>query len=173
MEKTPGKRIAILGAESSGKSTLSQLLAFAVHANVINEYARYYCNHLERIPSLDDVIHIADIQWQEYVDTLDQNDVFVFDTTIHTSVIWMEDKFGYLDPAYISKASAMNFDLILLCDSDIPWQYDVLREDPLRRKELEEKTIELLRQLGQDFVFISGDINDRLRQSLVLFGMLI
>lgn len=166
MEKTPGTRIAILGAESSGKSTLASMLAITLDGGLVKEYAREYCEKLDHKPTAEDVIHIAEVQIAEYFDPGSSSDFIVYDTALHTSLIWLEDKFSHVPQHLVKAAKTMDFDAIFVCNSDIPWEYDPQREDPHRRNELGEKTKKLLVSLGKDFQFITGDVATRLKDSL-------
>lgn len=166
MEKTPGTRIAILGAESSGKSTLASMLALALDGGLVKEYAREYCENLDHKPLAEDVIHIAEVQLSEFFEPGLSMEFIVYDTAVYTSLIWLEDKFDLVPQHLVKAAKTMDFDAIFVCDSDIPWEYDPLREDPHRRKVLEEKTKKLLVSLDKDFHFITGDVPSRLKDSL-------
>lgn len=162
MEKTPPFKIAVLGAESSGKTTLSALIAQEIGARLIDEYARTYCDKLTRKPELSDVLHIAGKQLLEYQSATVSGGKTVFDTTLHTSLIWLEDKFQYENHWMHYLASLMSFDLILVCAPDFPWEFDPLREDPHRRDLLNEKLEGLLKKLGTDFISLKGDLDVRL-----------
>ncbi len=52
------KKIAIVGPESTGKSTISQLLAKYYKVSWVPEYARYYCENLKQPYTLQDEVNM-------------------------------------------------------------------------------------------------------------------
>ena len=142
------------------------MMAIALEALLVKEYARQYCENLDRKPLVQDVIQIAQVQVSEYYSPSAYNEFIVYDTAIYTSLVWLEDKFDLVPAHLMQSAQSMRFEVIFVCDSDIPWEYDPLREDPFRRKVLEEKTINLLSKLGHPYYFIKGDASTRLKQAL-------
>ena len=57
-------KIAITGPESTGKSTLTQLLAAHYQTVYTTEFARSYIQQLNRPYTPEDVLHIAKMQYQ-------------------------------------------------------------------------------------------------------------
>ena len=55
-------RVAILGAESTGKSTLAAALAQRHHTLWVPEYLREFVETEQRVPFEDDQVRIAQIQ---------------------------------------------------------------------------------------------------------------
>ncbi len=162
MEETPSPetssmKIAILGAESTGKTALANLIADRYGANLIAEYARKYVDELKEAVKMSDVYHIAQQQILEYQIALeDAKPLYVFDTTLLTSIIWLEDKYHVFDEALFNMWKNQNFDLILLCFPDLPWEFDPQRSDENRRLELHEKYTTLLRKSKKKYSTIEG-----------------
>jgi nicotinamide riboside kinase len=55
----------------------------------------------------------------------------------------------------------------LLCDIDLPWEEDPLREHPDRRKELFDIYYRSLLNMKVDYVIISGSGDKRLERAII------
>ena len=130
-------KIAIIGPESSGKSTLTEYISNEFSALSVDEYAREYMLNIDNplTYSIKDLIHIANIQYSKYQDAINSDvRLVVCDTEMLTIKIWAEDKFGYCPKGINSLFQEQKYDLYLLCKPDIEWTYDILREDKDRRE---------------------------------------
>ena len=136
MEKNcnPIIRIALIGPESTAKSTLSEALAKHYKTIWVKEYARKYLTSLTRKYTIDDVLQIAKEQLKEELELLPKANKFIFvDTELIISKVWCEDVFK-ICPVWISENIVKyKYDLYLLCYPDLVWEADVLRENPNRR----------------------------------------
>jgi nicotinamide riboside kinase len=54
------------------------------------------------------------------------------------------------------------FDLLFLCKPDIPWEFDILRENPINRDELFDLYHSFLIENKQNFVVVEGNEQQRL-----------
>jgi nicotinamide riboside kinase len=150
-------KIAIIGAESTGKTALATLIADRYGAKLIAEYARKYVDELEEGVNMSDVYQIAQQQIFEYQKVSEDSKAFyVFDTTILTSIIWLEDKYSVFDEDLFNTWKNQNFDLILLCLPDLPWEFDPQRTDAHRRMQLHEKYTTLLQKSKKKYTIIDG-----------------
>lgn len=125
-------RIAIIGPESVGKSTLAQQLGQRLAIPIVNEYAREYVEHLNRPYTYDDVEIIARHQTQEF----EQYKNAVFDTEMIITKVWFDIVYGKR-PEWLDnwmETHKMNFYILL--QPTIPWQYDPVRENPGNRDTL-------------------------------------
>ena len=156
-----GLLINIIGAESTGKSTLSAYLAQNFNAVLIPEFAREYCYTINPHPGLEDIHIIGEQQIKEFDLSLDSSKIVVFDTSLITSLIWMYDKYGVSDLNFHQKYLAQKFDLTLLCYPDIGWQHDPLRQDPERQAEIHQFYVNYLLQNNKKFQIISGSYENR------------
>ena len=92
-------RIAFIGPESCGKSTLSQLVAERLQMPYVAEYARTYVERLMRPYVYRDVVAIAHRQIEElraYPDA-------VFDTELIITQVWMQRCYGR-SPWWVERA---------------------------------------------------------------------
>jgi NadR type nicotinamide-nucleotide adenylyltransferase len=152
-------RIVITGPESTGKTELAQALAGKLNAVWIPEYARQYVENLNRPYNYDDVVQIARYQIaqeKQYTSAL-KNGILIFDTWLIITKVWLEVVFGKC-PAWISNhIKSSKIDLFLLCDTDLPWIPDPVRENGgEKRKELFQLYCSEICSFGFKYEVISG-----------------
>ncbi|MCX6268403.1 MAG: ATP-binding protein [Bacteroidetes bacterium] len=128
-------RIAVTGPESTGKSMLAEQLAAHYRTVWVPEYARQYLELLGKPYEEHDILLIAQGQLLAETSLLAQADKYLFcDTELLVTKIWSEVKYNRCDPWILKTIETHTYDLYLLCDIDLPWQYDPLREHPDHRQ---------------------------------------
>ena len=155
------KRILITGPESTGKSELTQALAGHYKGLAVPEYARDYVKNLGRPYLYSDVEHIAFMQVKAY--DLSTHPAWVFfDTWLIITKVWFEVVYGVSPPWLEEKIRESTIDLVLLCDTDIPWVPDPVRENggPMREKLLNIYKKEL-DEFDLEWELVSGKGTDR------------
>lgn len=153
----PVLKIAVVGPESTGKSTLSALLAAHYHTVWVPEYARDYCAGLTEAPTIDDEVAMFYGQLkleQEYLPLA--NKIIICDTTFITVKIWSDAFFGYTPQEVLDELPRHPYDLYLLLDIDMPWQDDPLRDFPTRREHFMDVWQQELSALNANYVTVSG-----------------
>lgn len=159
-------KIAITGPESTGKSWLAENLANYYKTKWVPEFAREYITKTGSRYSLSDIIYIAENQILSEVNLTKFCNRFLFaDTEMLVCKIWSEVRFGTCPDIIKSYFDLQNYDLYLLCNIDLPWQYDPLREHPLMRRELFEMYHEELTRKNWNFRIISGTGQQRLKNA--------
>lgn len=129
------KRIALIGPESTAKSSLSELLAKHYKTLWVEEYAREYLKNINRKYTLSDVLEIAKRQLEIEKNKIPQSNKFIFvDTELIISKVWCEDVFKTCPDWILSNIEKEKYDFYLLCYPDIEWHEDPLRENPHRRE---------------------------------------
>ena len=126
--------VAIVGPESSGKTTLAKQLAVATSGVWLPEYAREHLidsNYTEA-----DVLHVAREQLARELDLLHANPAqAILDTDAIVLKVWFSERFSYV-PAFIDRhlESQTSRDYLLMYP-DLKWQFDPQREskDDLKR----------------------------------------
>jgi len=150
------KRILITGPESTGKSELATDLSVHYGGLLVPEYARDYITSLGRAYLLEDVEHIALKQVEEY-NTRTHPDWIFFDTWLIITKVWFEVVYGSFPLWMEEHIRNSKFDLVLLCDTDIPWMADPLRENGgARREELLNTYKKELDYFKLDWELVSG-----------------
>jgi NadR type nicotinamide-nucleotide adenylyltransferase len=123
-------RVVITGPESTGKTSLAVQLASHFKTVWIPEYARDYITSLGRKYNFSDVEHIAREQVRREKNFRSQANGFLFyDTYLVVTKVWFKVLYGHY-PLWIDNAIQDSLiDLFLVCDTDIPWIPDPVREN--------------------------------------------
>ena len=157
-------KIAITGPESTGKSTLSQLLARHYNTVWVPEYARSYINSLGRPYTVSDLEAIARGQLALEQEALQKAGSILFaDTDLLVIKIWSEHAFGYCPEWILEKLRQQDYNLCLLMGVDLPWEPDPQREHPHLRQYFYDWYKRELQELGVNFVEITGQHEERLQ----------
>jgi len=159
--------ICVTGPESTGKTTLANSLSRHFRGELVPEYAREYLEGLDRKYRFEDLAIIARGQIELQLAAMETINTFVFlDTSLLTIKIWGLDKFGKY-PSFLDKQMEKEkIDLYLLCQSDLPWQSDALREDEKRRDQIFESYQQHLETMDCCWVAISGTGDQRLQNAV-------
>ncbi len=158
------KRIVITGPESSGKTTLSNLLAEAYEVKIVSEFAREYLQKLAAEYVFDDVIKMAEEQL--YLETEIKDELAILDTDLTVYAVWIKEKYN-LEIDWIQNHLKKAKDKIyFLCDIDVEWEDDPLREHPKQedRLRLFNSYKTLLEENNLLYYIISGDVPTRIKK---------
>ncbi|MCB0521064.1 MAG: ATP-binding protein [Lewinellaceae bacterium] len=156
------RKIVLTGPESTGKTTLAKQLAGHFGAQWVPEYAREYLESLGRKYVQDDLIEIAKGQIAKEDFFAQGNSRFILcDTSLEVIQIWSKVVFGNCAPWITEQLKMRQPDLYLLCQPDLPWAPDPLRENPNDRDVLYTIYQQELAALGTDFIQINGIGNER------------
>ncbi|MFI5193876.1 MAG: AAA family ATPase [Chitinophagales bacterium] len=164
------KKVVVLGPESTGKSTLCEQLAGHYHTGWVPEYARKYLTELGRPYNYDDLLIIARGQVQSETDMLKncRGKILFIDTDMYVMKVWCEFVFGKCHSYILDQIVERSYDLYLLCNTDLPWTRDELREypDPVNRNKLFRIYKDLMINQHTPWVEISGLDEERFRQGV-------
>ncbi len=161
------KRIAVTGPESTGKSVLAKQLADHYQTVWVPEFARSYLENLGRVYQEKDILEIAKGQVHAEAAASDMANGFLFcDTELIVAKIWSEVKYRRCDPWIIGEVERQSYDLYLLCDIDIPWEYDPLREHPHLRLDLFRMYQNELTGRNFSYAIVNGLGNRRLENAV-------
>jgi nicotinamide riboside kinase len=153
-----GKRLAIVGPESSGKTTLCNQLAQHLGGQVVPEMARTYLELNGPDYVFEDISQISELQFEAWENALKkcalQN--LICDTDWMNLLLWSRIKYGKVDPSILRKVRSIPFDVVFLCAPDIPWEPDPLREHPNKRDWLWVVWVEALQSFGIPFIPLHG-----------------
>jgi NadR type nicotinamide-nucleotide adenylyltransferase len=128
------KKIVAIGPESTGKSTLCALLSSHFQTAWVAEYAREYLLTHGTQYSYEDLLTIARGQLAgedaAYAYFQAKGKPIFIDTDMYVMKVWSEFVFGKCDPFILYQIAKREYDLYLLCGTDLPWEKDELREYP-------------------------------------------
>lgn len=151
------KRIAVIGPESTGKTTLSEQLASHFNTVWVPEYAREYIEKLNRKYTLEDIITISETQHRQIEERIKKANKFIFvDTEDIINKIWCDTVFRTCPEVIEHRITGFAFDLYLLLMADLPWIEDPVRENPDKREYLYELYKDELINRNLPFEEISG-----------------
>lgn len=127
----------VIGPESTGKSTLCSLLANHFSASWVPEYAREYLLTNGNAYSFEDLLTIAKGQvegeqraTEKHQHGNDNSNLLFVDTDMYVMKVWCEYVFHKCHQWIIDQIVHQDYDLYLLCNTDLPWVKDELREYP-------------------------------------------
>jgi nicotinamide riboside kinase len=151
-------KIAIVGPESTGKSTMATLLAQHYHTVWVPEYARYYCEALQKPCTLQDEenIFFGQLALEAAMETVTNNNLLLCDTTFLTVKIWSDYQLGITPQIVLDTLKTKHYDLYLLMDIDLPWQPDPLRDFENLSDHFMQVWHKELQALGANYTLISG-----------------
>jgi NadR type nicotinamide-nucleotide adenylyltransferase len=170
MDKSKLVKIAVVGPESTGKSTLSADLASHFDTIVVPEFAREYCKDLNRSYTLEDEMNIfhGQLLLDKKMLPLARQQLIFCDTMVMTVKIWCDHLFGYTPESILSDLEKQSYDLYLLMDIDLPWEDDELRDFPHLRAHFMEVWHKELKEIGANYALISGLEGQRLENAIAV-----
>ncbi len=159
-------RVALLGGESTGKSTLAAALAEALGTPWVPEYGRELWDAKYGALEFDDMLHIARTQVaREDLLAREANGVLVCDTTPLTTALYSEVLFGKVDDE-LARLATRRYDLLLLCAPDFPFVQDGTRRDDAFRKFQHEAYMRALASERVAPVVLTGNLPQRMAMAL-------
>ncbi len=162
------KIIVITGAESTGKSVLTEALAKYYNVPFIPEIARDYIENLDRKYNYPDVETIA----RKQIDLLNQLSnsgipYLFIDTWLIITKIWFEFVFHKIPDWLETEILNTKIDLFLVCNIDLPWVPDPVRENGGQKRELlHYKYIEEIEKYNFKYQIVSGQNEKRLNNAI-------
>jgi NadR type nicotinamide-nucleotide adenylyltransferase len=181
------QKIVVIGPECTGKSTLCAQLAKHYNTVWCPEYAREYLLSHGKKYNYEDLLTISkgQIKLEEEVTqsaigkrllanshshsllTTPPSLLFI-DTDMYVMKVWSEFVFGKCHPYILYQITERKYDLYLLCNTDIPWIKDELREYPdlKTRQKLYDIYKDLMNHQSTPWVEISGNYKERLQRAI-------
>ena len=160
-------KIAIVGPESTGKSTMAAYLAKHYHTVWVPEYAREYCEKLTAPPTWQDEINMFKGQLALENELLPQaNKLLICDTTFITVKIWSDHIFGQSPPEVVEELGRHHYDYYLLLNIDMPWEDDPLRDFPALREHFMDVWHAELQAIQAEYTVISGLDDERYQNAI-------
>lgn len=159
-------KIVVTGAESTGKSTIAKAIANHFNVEWIPEFAREYVENLEGPYTYEDVEAIA----QKQIETernLSNESLIVFDTWLIITKVWFDFVYGKCPGWLNEEIKNCNIDLFLVCDVDLPWIDDPVRENGgENRNKLQSIYLQELESYGFHYQIVSGEGEQRIKNAI-------
>ncbi len=173
------KRLAILGGESSGKSTLATKLTKMLQTIKVDEYGRTFCETIRPVDKLQpqDLLMIAErhvndewhAAYQHVHNGINPYVPIICDTTPLTTQFYYEKLFPNMpmDPK-LRQLAERKYDYVVVCDPNIPFVQDGQRQNEAFRNEGFEYAKVFGRSISKmnDVLVVSGTVEERCLQVL-------
>jgi nicotinamide riboside kinase len=167
-------KIAIVGPECTGKSTLSAGLAAHYNTLWVPEYARQYLSKINTAYQKHDLITIADGQLDAEANFSEQANNLIFcDTNLLVIKIWSQFKYKHVDSRILDLWNPKAYTHHLLTYIDVDWEFDPLRENPEQREELFKIYQEELVSQQIPFSIIKGKGASRLNHAIKIIDQIL
>lgn len=167
------RRVVLVGAESTGKTTLAQLLAERFETDWVPEYGREHWEEKVRgltmadpLPnwSHEEFVHIAtEQQARENRLARTANRVLICDTNAFATGTWHERYYGCRDERVDAIGKSDRVDLYLLTAPDVAFVQDGFRDGESIRHWMHSRFLVQLESGATPWRRINGDYDDRLR----------
>ncbi len=158
--------IVFVGAPSSGKTTISQRLASEYQTVWMPEYGReYWMEHqVDRRLTLDQLAEIAEGHISREDDMLlKANRILFTDTNAITTFVFSLSYHGCASERLtrLAEAGEKRYDLVFLCDIDIPYDDTWDRSGEVERRNFQQQIIADLKVRRIPYILLSGTIDER------------
>jgi NadR type nicotinamide-nucleotide adenylyltransferase len=170
------RRVVLIGAESTGKTTLARKLADYYQTGWVPEYGREHWetkvadwNDIHKTPqwSRDEFEHIARVQLaREDLMARSANRVLLCDTNAFATGTWFERYFGYRDAVVDQIGQLAKADLYLLTAPDVPFVQDGFRDGEAIRDWMHDRFREQLANLTAPHCLLHGNYDQRFQQAV-------
>lgn len=173
------KRIAVIGVESSGTTTLAQALARHYQTVWVPEYGRWYWEGRRYIPQAeqwdtDEFVHIASGQaaWEDSL-ALRANRLLIGDTDALATHVWHRRYLGTYSDAVERLAHRRHYDLYILTAPDFGFVQDGSRDGEHIRLDMHQWFIDILHQQGKPYITVTGPHDQRREKAIAAIDALL
>ena len=173
------KRICVVGAESTGTTTLAKALAAEYKTVWVPEYGRVYSEAKLTatggdVWSTHEFTHIARMQIKmEDALARESNKIMFCDTDAFATSIWHERYMNFKSPEVEALARERDYALYIVTNTDIPFVQDGTRDGEHIRQWMHDRFVEKLQQWGKKYIVVSGSLKDRVEKSKQEIGRII
>lgn len=179
-------KVVVIGPESTGKSTLCEKLAAYYNTIWVEEYAREFLLKNGNAYTQEDLLFIAKGQIEneekaiqqlsnnQYLETNNanhqtpNNELLLIDTDMYVMKVWSEFVFNTCDNFILDQIVERKYDCYLLCEPDIDWVKDEMREYPdmETRSKLFHHYKDLMVHQHCNWISINGDYESRFQKAI-------
>ena len=164
-------RVVVLGAESSGTTTMAEALAAHFQTVWVPEYGREYCeknwsgwDYVWRSEEFEAIAR--EQQQREDAAAKIANRLLICDTNAWATRLWHHRYLGAFSPAVEAIAAGGKADLYLLTDVNIPFVQDGIRDGEAIREAMHQQFVAELEAQNTPWVLLSGDHQTRLKRAI-------
>ena len=179
-------KVVVIGPESTGKSMLCEKLAAHYNTIWVEEYAREFLLKNGNAYTQEDLLTIAKGQIKNEEKAiqllsesgssspfgglrgLPNNKLLLIDTDMYVMKVWSEFVFNTCDNFILNQIAERKYDCYLLCEPDIDWVKDELREYPdlETRSKLFHHYKDLMVHQHCNWISINGDYESRFQKAI-------
>lgn len=165
-------KIVVLGAESTGTTTLAKDLAIHYQTVWVSEYGRFYYEGKMFTKNASqwqtpEFIHIATLQNQMEDSLIKKaNRLLICDTDAFATTLWHERYVGTLSPELEKIVKREKPLLYIVTDVDIPFVQDGTRDGEHIRSKMHQRFIDRLKENNLPYFLVSGSKEKRLKLAI-------
>jgi HTH-type transcriptional regulator, transcriptional repressor of NAD biosynthesis genes len=163
------KRIVVVGAESTGTTTISEILSKYYKTWCVLEYGRTYASWMHKLNDdwyPQEFVHIGNEQNKlEDLYARSANKLLICDTDSLATMVWSWRYSGYIANELKNIAKNRNKYYILTGD-EIPFVQDGTRDGENIRHKMHEQFIKMLEYNKKQYIIVTGSKEERLKQSI-------
>ena len=161
--------VVLLGAPSTGKSTLTERLAQEYQTVFMPEYGREYwdAHQVDRRLSLEQLVELAEGHLEREEQLLTEANQYLFtDTNAMTTALFSHYYHGTVAPrlAELAVQAQSRYDIVLVCDTDIPYDDTWDRSGDTNRRVFQKQILSDLLVRKVPYFLLSGDLESRVQQ---------
>lgn len=151
------KKICICGTESTGKTTLTEILAKHFNTNYVPEWGRMIVSKSEET-TMDDLLRIGTTHATDIIEKVKNSNKILFsDTDLNTTKMYSKYFFDTI-PEYDDWVEEANkFDLYIFLENDAPYIQDGTRLPKEERDELRNYHFNYLNSKGLKIEIVDGN----------------
>lgn len=163
------KKVVILGAESTGKTTLTKKLAEIYNTEWMPEHGREYWekNNMGGKLTLEQLAELAKehLEGEEELLLKSNNYLFV-DTNAITTEMFSRYYHNAVHPELkkLALAAERRYDFCFVCDTDIAYEEDGTRSGAAHRKIFQQQILRDLMKRGMSYELLSGSLEERIHR---------
>lgn len=174
------RRVVVLGAESTGTTTLTEALADLYATNWVPDYYGHDYREVRQEGPLGiwrseefDVIVERQENLEEIAARRSPSPVLFCDTDVLTISIWHERRMGWTSPTVAAAAAAHRPLLYVLTGDDIPWEDDGVRDDEDSRPGMQQRFRDVLAAQETPWIEVRGTVEERLHTAAKAVDMML
>ncbi|EJF36848.1 AAA family ATPase [Actinomyces massiliensis] len=172
------RRVAVVGAESTGTTTLARALSDHYRLPQVPEFGRQWSR--QRPGGLDaawasvefDLVARVQAQWEDEAAALTARPLLITDTDVLATSLWHERYMGSRSASVEALAASRRPDLYLLTGDEIPFVQDGLRDGEHIRHDMQESFRRTLAAGPVPWVELQGSHEERMAEAIALIDEL-